>query len=135
MYKKINDKMQKLERALNRLEYMLSKGIDEDRAYVDSSIQRFEIVFELIWKTLKAFLEYEGKETAYPRQAFEEAYQGKLIDNESIWLQMMKDRNETYHIYDELRADEIYKNIKSYIVIIKKLFVNLKLLKEKISRK
>jgi nucleotidyltransferase substrate binding protein (TIGR01987 family) len=134
MYQKIEDKMQKLERALNRLEFMISKGIDKDRAYVDSSIQRFEIVFELVWKTLKAFLEYEGKETAYPRQAFELAYQGKLIGEEAVWLQMMKDRNETSHIYDESRADEIYQNITNYIHILKELFDKLKVLQIKINK-
>ena len=134
MNPKIQDKMQKLEKALPRLEYMLSKGIDKDRAFVDSSIQRFEIVFELFWKTLKAFLEVFGKETAFPRQAFEEAFQGKLISDEGIWLQMMKDRNETSHIYDEYRADEIYQNIKSYFPILKSTFQKLQLIKKDLEK-
>ena len=112
--------MQKLEKALARLDYMLSKGIDEDRAFVDSSMQRFKIIFELVWKTMKAFLEYEGRETAYPRQVFNEAFQGKLIDDESIWLQMMSD------------SDEIYKNIKSYLYVLQNTFKKLKILESKI---
>lgn len=116
---------QKIERALQRLEEMLKKGIDPDRAYVDSSIQRFEIAFELMWKTLKAFLEYQGIEANYPRHVFQEAYKGKLIDQESIWLQMMKDRNETSHIHDETKADFIYQNIKDYAPLLRSTLSNL----------
>lgn len=82
MLQKIHDKLEKLEKALLKLEYMLSKGIDKDRAFIDSSIQRFEIVFKLLEKSLKAFLEYEGIIAVFPRQIFEEAYKGKLIDDE-----------------------------------------------------
>ena len=133
MLQKIHDKLEKLEKALEKLEYMLSKGIDVDRAYVDSSIQRFEFVFELFWKSLKAFLEYEGKPAVFPRQIFEEAYKGKLIDDEKIWLQMMKDRNQITHTYDEGLADEIYNNIKSYISVLKTSFKKLKSLENNLS--
>ncbi len=126
MLQKIHDKLEKLEKALDKLEFMLSKGIDKDRAFIDSSIQRFEFVFELFWKSLKAFLEYEGKTAAFPRQIFEEAYKGKLIDDEKIWLQMMKDRNQITHTYDESLADDIYNNIKTYLPILKGTFSTLK---------
>ncbi len=133
MLQKIHDKLEKLEKALEKLEFMLSKGIDKDRAYIDSSIQRFEIVFELFWKSLKAFLEYEGKIAAFPRQIFEEAYKGKLIDDEKIWLQMMKDRNQISHTYDESLADDIYENIKSYISILQTTFTKLKSMEKDLS--
>ena len=69
MIQKIHDKLEKLEKALDKLEFMHSKGIDKDRAYIDSSIQRFEFVFELYWKTLKAFLEYQGKDAVLDRKS------------------------------------------------------------------
>ena len=133
MLQKIHDKLEKLEKALEKLEFMLSKGIDKDRAYIDSSIQRFEFVFELFWKSLKAFLEYEGKPAVFPRQIFEEAYKGNLLDEEKIWLQMMKDRNQITHSYDESLADEIYKNIKTYIPILKNTFNRLKSLEKELN--
>ncbi len=128
------DKLEKLEKALQKLEFMLSKGVDKDRAYIDSSIQRFEFVFELFWKSLKAFLEYEGKAAAFPRQIFEEAYKGKLIDDEKIWLQMMKDRNQITYTYDESLADDIYNHIKTYIPTLKMTFTKLKSLEKDLDK-
>lgn len=67
MLQKIHDKLEKLEKALEKLEFMLSKGIDKDRVYIDSSIQRFKFVFDFFGKSLKDFLEYEGKPVVFPK--------------------------------------------------------------------
>ena len=135
MLQKIHDKLEKLERALEKLEFMLSKGIDKDRAYIDSSIYRFKFVVYFLSKSLKAFLEYEGKSAVFPRQIFEEAYKGKLIDEEKIWLQMMNDRNQITHTYDEALADDIYNNIKTYIPTLKSTFNKLKSLEKELNNK
>jgi nucleotidyltransferase substrate binding protein (TIGR01987 family) len=38
------------------------------------------------------------------------------------WLSMLDDRNETSHIYDEAMAKRIYKNIKTYLPLLKQAY-------------
>ncbi|UUI04889.1 nucleotidyltransferase substrate binding protein [Oceanobacillus jeddahense] len=47
---------------------------------------------------------------------------------EQSWLQMLRDRNETSHVYDEEKARYIYENIVGYFPEMKETF---KFLKEK----
>ncbi|MBI5447140.1 MAG: nucleotidyltransferase substrate binding protein [Gammaproteobacteria bacterium] len=112
MVKKIQEKMVFLKRALLKLEEMINEPVDKKRAQIDSSIQRFEFTFELFWKTLRLLLEEQGQQAAFPKEVLKFAYQGKLIHHQQRWLDMLKDRNETSHVYDESIADQIYHRIK-----------------------
>jgi nucleotidyltransferase substrate binding protein (TIGR01987 family) len=102
-----------LERALARLGEALQEP-DSNSLVVDGTIQRFEFAIELLWKTLRRALLAEGIETRTPREALVQAYQLQWIDHEDTWLAMLRDRNETSHIYDELKAREIYGRIPDY---------------------
>lgn len=108
----ITESFQQLTKALNALKVMLDKPMEQDRGNIDASIQRFEFCVELFWKYLKRIIESRGKEVSYPKDVLQEAYAGKLIDDESTWLQMLRDRNLTSHTYNEQLADEIYTHIK-----------------------
>ena len=57
----------KLEKALNALEIIASKPMQEDRSNIDATIQRFEFTVELFWKLLKYILESKGVEVQYPK--------------------------------------------------------------------
>ncbi len=55
----------------------------------------------------------EGIEEAKsPRSTFREAFQYGLIEDGDLWIDMLKDRNLTSHIYDEDVLIEIYNKIK-----------------------
>lgn len=123
MTKQVRNSFSRLEKALISLKTIIDKPVDKDRAYIDASIQRFEFTVELFWKCLKRLIEEKGKEVNYPKDVLQEAYAGRLIDNESTWLKMLHDRNRTSHTYDEALADEIYGHIKSdYYPIMQKTF-------------
>lgn len=80
----------------------------------DAAIQRFEFTYELAWKLITAFLEYQGIPGANsPRSAFKEAFAINLIHDGGIWINMLEDRNLTAHTYDERKAIEIYNRIKT----------------------
>ncbi|MCL4704151.1 HI0074 family nucleotidyltransferase substrate-binding subunit [bacterium] len=120
MNKKIEDSLSKLEAAVARL----GEALGEDSSnplYLDATVQRFEFVFELAWKTLKRALEAEGLDCKTPRETFKAAYQASWINEEALWVQMLDDRNVTSHTYDEPLAAEIYDNIKSYYPELVKL--------------
>jgi nucleotidyltransferase substrate binding protein (TIGR01987 family) len=123
--KKVIQTFESLGKALITLEVMVNKPMQEDRGNIDACIQRFEFVIELYWKLLKRILETQGREAYYPKDVLREAYAGYLIDDDSLWLQMLKDRNLTSHTYDEKLADKIYANIKSYFPTLKNTYEKL----------
>ena len=67
---KLKLKLEDVRKALGRLEDSLKKDPHEDDLYLDGTIQRFEFVFELSWKLMKGYLEYDGIEVNSPRGAF-----------------------------------------------------------------
>jgi nucleotidyltransferase substrate binding protein (TIGR01987 family) len=80
----------------------------------DATIQRFEFTFEVVWKTLKLYLERQGHECGGPRPTFKKAFAENLIstpEEADRWLQMLDDRNLTSHAYDEALASRIYQHI------------------------
>lgn len=113
MNKKLEDSLSKLETALKRLGEALAAD-SSNALFVDGTIQRFEFVFELTWKTLKRALEVEGLKCETPRETLKTAFKAGWITDETLWLQMLEDRNLTSHTYDEPAALEIYENIKNY---------------------
>lgn len=120
---KLKLKLEDLRKALCRLEDSLKKDPHEDDLYLDGIIQRFEFVFELSWKLMKGYLEYDGIEVNSPRGAFREAFKVELIENGTAWIKMMENRNRTSHTYNQDTAWEIYDKIKKeYIVLFQEFF-------------
>ena len=85
---------------------------------VSGIIDKFFIQFELGWKVLKNLLSYEGSpvgRTGSPREVIREAYRYFGFMDEEIWLGMLKERNDTAHIYDGEAAQRLAgKIIKEY---------------------
>lgn len=80
----------------------------------DATIQRFEFTFEVVWKTLKLYLERQGHECGGPRPTLKKAFTENLIPTPEAadrWLEMLEDRNLTSHAYDEMLAKRIYDHI------------------------
>ncbi|MBX7148267.1 nucleotidyltransferase substrate binding protein [bacterium] len=96
--------------------------------YIDGTIQRFEFVFELCWKTLQKFLQEEGIDCGTPRETLNKAYASQWIDDEEVWLGMLTDRNETSHTYNQTKASQIYSRIQGYVPYFEQ---TLQLLKKK----
>ena len=82
-----------------------------NKIYTMALIQAFEIVFELAWKTMKDYLEYEGIKTDTPRQTIKTAFLRNLIPDGEIWIDMMEARNKTSHTYNESLAKSLTNEI------------------------
>jgi len=88
----------------------------------DGAIQRFEFVFELVWKTLKDYAEDKGRfDAASPKDAFRVAADLGLIDNPLIWFDFLKSRNEAAHLYNEQKAEEVFSQIPNFIGAVENL--------------
>ena len=118
---KINQSISNLKRALSRLEEALSIPKDNP-VIVDATIQRFKFVIELYWKTLKRLLAQGGIQTDTLRDTLKKAYAAGWIKNETPWLQMLRDRNETSYVYDEKKAEEIYQHIRDNFAELQSTF-------------
>ncbi len=88
----------------------------------DGAIQRFEFVFELVWKTLKDYAEDRGRfDAASPKDAFRVAADLGLIDDPLIWFDFLKFRNEATHTYDEQKANDVFLQIPKFIDAVENL--------------
>lgn len=90
--------------------------------YLDLVVKRFEFTYEMSWKALKRFLSFLGIEATNPRNVFKEAYAQSIISDETIWLDMIEQRNLSSHVYDELEISEILDKKENY----KEAFVRLR---------
>lgn len=107
-------------------QYTPNNSFDED-VLCDSYITRFQFCYELSWKTLKEYFIKNGLDTElFPKSIFKLAYKQQLITEESLWLQMIKDRNLTSHEYTQVYSRELVARIKeNYIVVFQDLLQRL----------
>ena len=82
-----------------------------NKIYTMALIQAYEIVFELAWKTMKDYLEFNGIITDTPRETIKEAFSKNIISDGQIWIEMMEARNKTSHTYREEYAKSMCDDI------------------------
>ena len=107
----------------------LSKALNEPESeYIrDASIQRFAFTYELLWKTLKVFLEdIHGVHTVSPRQVFKEAFSLDIIKEEDAFLAMIEARNILIHTYNEDQAIKVYRQLKGFLDAFNQVLENLR---------
>jgi len=107
------------QKSVSRLEEILKEP--ETIANRDSAIKRFELTFELAWKSIQKFLKTEGITARSPRECFQEIFSYGLIEDDRAWLDMIDARNQTVHTYNEETADVIYRLLPDYLPYYQKL--------------
>jgi len=116
-----------LEQALARLEEALAVPETTPLA-IDGTIQRFEFVFELCWKAVKALIELHTPSASAnsARLAIKSAYAAGWIDDENAWLDLLDMRNATSHTYREAMARDVYRRIKQRTPLIRNALPKLR---------
>lgn len=82
----------------------------QDEIYRMGIIGQFNLTFELSWKALREVLLIHGvskASTGSPREIVKAGYEFHFLDDEETWLDMLKRRNQSIHIYDADIADEL----------------------------
>jgi nucleotidyltransferase substrate binding protein (TIGR01987 family) len=111
---KLDKNLINFKKALNRFKEILQES--ETEIVIDATIQRFEFTYELMWKTLKIFLEdMHGIRAVSPRLVFKEVYALSFIKSDELFLEMLHSRNLLSHTYNEDLAKDIYKKCPSYL--------------------
>lgn len=82
----------------------------------DGTLQRFEYVHELTWKTMKVLLQFGGvRDLRFPREIYLKAVTFGLISADLPWVDMLKDRNYLSHMYWEAKAEAIFSRLPGYL--------------------
>ncbi len=91
-------------------------------------IQRFEILIELSWKTLKDYLENEEYDNVKNgKQAVRQAFQDGIIEDAETWMSALVKRNLTSHTYNEDILVEMLAFIcETFYPIVRSLYFQLK---------
>jgi nucleotidyltransferase substrate binding protein (TIGR01987 family) len=87
---------------------------NEHELVIDGTIQRFEYCFELCWKAIRETLALEGLEANSPKETLRQAFAAGWIKDETLWLNMLEDRNLTSHTYFIDMAERVYNHIAAY---------------------
>lgn len=79
-----------------------------DKIFVSAITADFDRLFELCWKSLKEYLlknKYIAEaRSGSPKDILKLAYRENLIHDEIMWLQLLADRNDDSHHYNESAA-------------------------------
>lgn len=115
-------------KAMDAFEEVSSANVVPLAIQRDAAIQRFEFTFELAWKALKDFYFEKGVDLNSPKDVFRHAFASGDIQDEKIWLEMLKDRNLTSHTYNEPLACAVFSHLPQYLTalnsLLKPLFRN-----------
>ncbi|MDD3597458.1 HI0074 family nucleotidyltransferase substrate-binding subunit [Sulfuricurvum sp.] len=121
MQDKLLQNLVNYEKALVSLETNILKiqGMDENAEdydiYRDSTIQRFEYTMESAKKLMANYIEFVDQKVAGQQQIIKKAFEFDLIDDD-VWFQMLEDRNNTSHEYDENIAKELVERIYTHAI-------------------
>lgn len=99
--------------ALNELGEFIARG--ELNKYEEQGlVKAFEYTYELAWKTIKDFLEYQGIDGIIgSRDAFRSAFQAGIVEDGRLWMSMIESRNKTAHTYNKKTAEEIANDVRT----------------------
>jgi nucleotidyltransferase substrate binding protein (TIGR01987 family) len=107
----------------NRLQDCLKAGV----------LQRFEVLYEQSRKMMRKYIDTYFDNTPELQQKLNKkdkffviAHEYGLIDDIEAWIQYNELRNDTSHEYSLSSVNDIYDNVKSFIIDAKKLLDTLK---------
>lgn len=86
-----------------------------DTVVLTGLVGLYEICFEQSWKMMKEILGNHGFEegaTGSPKIILKTAYQANMIQDESLWLRALQERNNVTHSYNQNIALSIVAKAK-----------------------
>lgn len=112
-------------KALGNLKNIEGKNPPYDAITEAGMVSLFEICFEQAWKAMKERLEFNGygeRKLGSPNAIIKLAYKAEMIDDEDIWSEALKARNNVVYSYsDEIALSIIQDTQDKFIVMFEKL--------------
>jgi len=119
-----NRYLEDFEKSVSNLEASLSVKNPDDLVQ-DAIIKRFELCYELAWKTIKVHLEHLGIFCKSPRECFKQAKANELLKNELGWLKMIDTRNILVHTYHAEQSRKMIVRIDNDHFSLLKTLLNI----------
>lgn len=119
---RLYERLQSANRALNTLQEIIEL-VSPSNTDRDAGILRFQYSFEASWKAAKQYLfDVEGLDIGSPKGVMRSFHEvGIFSEDETILsLQMVNDRNQTVHTYNEDLAIEIFEKLPQYYQHLRK---------------
>ena len=110
LYEEVPATVKKYDAFVKCLSVLLAAERPANEIYRMGIIGQFNLTFELSWKALREVLLLHGVKEAIngsPREIIKAGYKFRFLSAENIWLDMLKQRNQAIHIYDEDVAEEL----------------------------
>ena len=119
---RIRYKLENLDQALVALEAAVTTPKDPAGIIADATLRRFQLAFDRFWKALRAMLDRDGLQAGTPRESLSRGLvAGWLdIDDQQLWLEMLRSRIELRHLYDEARARAICARIAGFLPALRR---------------
>ncbi len=138
METKLNRKLARLKASVSNFEDSLSIQTELFPEIVKDSvesgqIQKFEVSWELLWKTVKIFLyETDGTDEKSPKTVIKSFFNAGYCDYQDYesFIAMIDDRNSLSHIYNSEMIGSILGHLHDYLHLMKKC---LKIMDKKVS--
>lgn len=114
--------MKKLDNFINCLTILANadfKMAESNEIYRTGLIGQFNLTFELAWKALQEIMRMHsvnGADTGSPREILQLGYKIGFINDPEVWLLMLKKRNTSIHIYNEVEVDEMILLIRDSFI-------------------
>jgi nucleotidyltransferase substrate binding protein (TIGR01987 family) len=99
-------------RALEQLELFMAPPALNEREQ-QGMVKAFEYTYELGWNALRDLLRSRGNSAVMlgSRDVIREAFSAGLLEDGPVWMEMVRDRNLTSHVYNRSTAEAIAANI------------------------
>lgn len=123
MKKDLSKKFANFNKATSALGRALARTWQNDEELRDAVIQRFEFSLETCWKFYQAYFDEEGIITGSPKAVFRQMLQTGLINSDECQfaLNMVDDRNQTSHTYNQEVAEDIASRVPGYYQFLLKI--------------
>ncbi|MFN3819823.1 nucleotidyltransferase substrate binding protein [Blastomonas sp.] len=95
------------------IEFSRERGLSQLEQ--EGTVQRFEYCWELAWKTIKDYLEFQGVvlDTVTPRAVLKAAFAANLIEDGEVWMTALNARNKMSHTYNLKMFEQVVKAIEA----------------------
>ena len=131
---KLEQKVITFSKIIKSLEESYKKFKENNESYFykelrDSVIKRFEYTIDYLWKTLKLYLEKKHQliTAESPKKIFDQTQKAGVITEKElvIFRNMIEDRNNSSHMYQEELSENLIKDMDLYILELNKILTKI----------
>lgn len=87
--------------------------------YRTGVVGQFNLTFELAWKAMQQVLQLHGvveAATGSPREILQLGYKVGFLQQPEVWLDMLKKRHQSVHLYNEEEVDALIQLVKDSFI-------------------